>query len=72
MRFIGLVGMIAKSLTSMTVAMPRLEEYMLHHPSSPRLQRLLKDIYDSYVTICINYVKFCQRNPLGKLCYLPT
>lgn len=65
MRFIGLVGMIAKSksLTSMTVAMPRLEEYMLHYPSSPRLQRLLKDI---------NYVKFCQRNPLGKLCYLPT
>lgn len=54
MRFIGLVGMIAKSLTSMTVAMPRLEEYMLHHPSSPRLQRSLKDIYDSYATICIN------------------
>jgi hypothetical protein len=69
MRFTWLVDMIAESLTTMAVAMPRFEEYISHYPSSPRLQLLLKDIYDGYVTLCINCVKFCRRNPLGKPCY---
>lgn len=65
MRFTRLLDMIDESLTAMAVAMPRLEQYISHYPSSPRLQRLLRDIYDSYVTLCIGCVKFCQRNPLG-------
>lgn len=63
-RFKSISDQIVDMLGMISQEMPRFEKYLDLYTASPGLQPCMKEIYNSYATFCIYFVKFFRHKPL--------
>lgn len=64
---IKLLSQIAKHLEDFTKTLPRCNNYVAIFPHHPRLHNALRDIYKTYVDVCVDTANYLERKPAGIL-----